>query len=59
MINDTLNTIPKLQRALKVAETYVSAHPKDTPYQNFENRSPSKTLLLLWLNCDNKESKYI
>ncbi|RHN52495.1 putative sucrose synthase [Medicago truncatula] len=38
MIKDTLNTIPKLQKALKIAEAYVSAHHKDTPYQNFENR---------------------
>lgn len=41
MINDTLNTIPKLQNALKVAEVYLSALPKDTPYQNFEARSIS------------------
>ncbi|KAI5445197.1 Sucrose synthase 6 [Lathyrus oleraceus] len=38
MIKDSLNTIPKLQKALKIAEAYVSAHHKDTPYQNFENR---------------------
>ncbi|XP_061347986.1 sucrose synthase 7-like [Gastrolobium bilobum] len=38
MINDTLNTLPKLQQALKIAETYVSALHKDTPYQNFEAR---------------------
>ncbi|CAL0322302.1 unnamed protein product [Lupinus luteus] len=38
MIKDTLNTIPKLQKALQVAETYVSAFHKDTPYQNFEDR---------------------
>ncbi|KAK2421618.1 sucrose synthase [Trifolium repens] len=38
MIKDTLNTIPKLQKALKIAEAYVSAHHKDTPYQKFENR---------------------
>lgn len=38
MISDTLNTAPKLQMALIVAEVYVSALPKDTPYQNFELR---------------------
>jgi len=41
MINDTLNTMPKLQQALKVAEAYVSALHKDTPYQKFEDRSTS------------------
>ncbi|CAJ1952257.1 unnamed protein product [Sphenostylis stenocarpa] len=38
MIKDTLNTMPKLQQALKVAEAFVSALPKDTPYQKFEDR---------------------
>ncbi|KAE8021898.1 hypothetical protein FH972_007748 [Carpinus fangiana] len=38
MINDNLNTAPKLQMALIVAEVYLSALPKDTPYQNFELR---------------------
>ncbi|WVZ14687.1 hypothetical protein V8G54_012253 [Vigna mungo] len=38
MINDTLNTMPKLQQALKVAEAYVSALHKDTPYHKFEDR---------------------
>ncbi|XP_027357337.1 sucrose synthase 7-like [Abrus precatorius] len=38
MINDTLNTMPKLQQALKIAEAYVSALHKDTPYQKFEDR---------------------
>ncbi|KAJ1390075.1 Sucrose synthase [Sesbania bispinosa] len=38
IIKDTLNTIPKLQQALKIAEAYVSALHKDTPYQNFEDR---------------------
>ncbi|KAL2334329.1 hypothetical protein Fmac_015542 [Flemingia macrophylla] len=38
MIKDTLNTMPKLQQALKVAEAYVSALHKDTPYQKFEDR---------------------
>jgi sucrose synthase len=50
MINDTLNTIPKLQKALKIAEAYVSAHHKDTPYQKFENRSISNSffMALFW-----------
>ncbi|KAL4316564.1 hypothetical protein AHAS_Ahas15G0297700 [Arachis hypogaea] len=38
MINDKLNNLTKLQTALKVAETYVSALRKDTPYQRFEER---------------------
>ncbi|KAI4347346.1 hypothetical protein L6164_008162 [Bauhinia variegata] len=38
MINDTLNTLTKLRNALNAAEKYVSALPKDTPYQNFEER---------------------
>ncbi|KAH1207189.1 Sucrose synthase 7 [Glycine max] len=39
MIKDTLNTMPKLQQALKVAEAYVSALNKDTAYQKFEDRN--------------------
>ncbi|KAK7314735.1 hypothetical protein VNO77_33263 [Canavalia gladiata] len=38
MINETLSTMPKLQQALKIAEAYVSALHKDTPYQKFEDR---------------------
>lgn len=38
MINETLNTVMKLQEALVIAEVYVSAIPKETPYQNFEQR---------------------
>lgn len=38
MINETLNTITKLKEALIIAEIYVSAQPKDTPYQNFESK---------------------
>lgn len=38
MINDTLNTVMKLQEALVIAEVYISAIPKDTPYQNFEQK---------------------
>ncbi|TKY44902.1 Sucrose synthase 6 [Spatholobus suberectus] len=38
MIKDTLNTMPKLQQALKVAEAYVSALHRDAPYQKFEDR---------------------
>nr|XP_004289566.2 PREDICTED: sucrose synthase 7 [Fragaria vesca subsp. vesca] len=38
MINDTLNTAAKLQMALIVSEVYLSALPKDTPFQNFEIR---------------------
>lgn len=38
MINETLNTVAKLQVALIVAEVYVSSLSKDTPYQKFEQR---------------------
>ncbi|XP_062006166.1 sucrose synthase 7-like isoform X1 [Rosa rugosa] len=38
MINDTLNTAAKLQMAMIVTEVYLSALPKDTPFQNFEIR---------------------
>ncbi|XP_057483499.1 sucrose synthase 7-like [Actinidia eriantha] len=38
MINETLNTFPKLQEALIVADVYLSALPKDTPFQNFEKK---------------------
>ncbi|KAL3512447.1 hypothetical protein ACH5RR_025164 [Cinchona calisaya] len=38
MINETLNTVTKLQTALIVAEVFVSAMLKDTPYQIFENK---------------------
>ncbi|XP_047946933.1 sucrose synthase 7-like [Salvia hispanica] len=38
MINDTIDTVMKLQEALVIAEVFVSAMPKDTPYQNFEQK---------------------
>ncbi|KAG8378645.1 hypothetical protein BUALT_Bualt07G0006900 [Buddleja alternifolia] len=38
MINEILNTVEKLQAALVMAEVYVSALPKDTPYQDFEQK---------------------
>jgi sucrose synthase len=38
MINSTLDTALKLQTALVVAEVFLSALPKDTPYQEFELR---------------------
>ncbi|KAJ6888139.1 hypothetical protein NC652_029234 [Populus alba x Populus x berolinensis] len=38
MINQTLDTVAKLQEALIVAEVVVSAFPKDTPYQDFQQR---------------------
>ncbi|CAA0836163.1 Sucrose synthase 6 [Striga hermonthica] len=38
MINETLNTTAKLQAALVITDVFVSALPKDTPYQNFEQR---------------------
>ncbi|CAI9113306.1 OLC1v1013880C1 [Oldenlandia corymbosa var. corymbosa] len=38
MINENLNTVAKLQTALILAEIYVSAMPKDTPYQNFDQK---------------------
>lgn len=38
MINETLDTVAKLQEALVIAEVFVSAMPKDTPYQNLEQK---------------------
>ncbi|KAJ0106180.1 hypothetical protein Patl1_19509 [Pistacia atlantica] len=38
MIDETINTVDKLQAALIVAEVLVSSFPKDTPYQNFQLR---------------------
>ncbi|XP_024973254.1 sucrose synthase 6-like [Cynara cardunculus var. scolymus] len=38
MINDTLNTISKLQGALTVALAALSSLPNDTPYESFELR---------------------
>ncbi|CAA3011572.1 sucrose synthase 7-like [Olea europaea var. sylvestris] len=38
MINETLNTVPKLQGALIVADAALSSLPKDTPYKGFEMR---------------------
>ncbi|XP_042500308.1 sucrose synthase 7-like isoform X1 [Macadamia integrifolia] len=38
MINETLNTVAKLEAALIVADVYLSALPKDTPYDKFEQR---------------------
>ncbi|XP_019177380.1 PREDICTED: sucrose synthase 7-like [Ipomoea nil] len=38
MINETINTVQKLQTALVVADAALSLLPKDTPYQSFELR---------------------
>ncbi|XP_072995765.1 sucrose synthase 7-like [Typha latifolia] len=38
MINDTLNTVDKLQTALLLAEVFVSGLPKATPFQKFALR---------------------
>ncbi|KAL1563093.1 Sucrose synthase 7 [Salvia divinorum] len=38
MINESIDTVMKLQEALVIAEVFVSAMPKDTPYQNFEQK---------------------
>ncbi|KAK3013080.1 hypothetical protein RJ639_008677, partial [Escallonia herrerae] len=38
MINETLHTVSKLQETLIVAEVFISGLPKDTPYQNFEQK---------------------
>lgn len=40
MINESLDTVEKLQSALITAEEFASSLPKDTPYQKFEQRSP-------------------
>ena len=39
MINSSLDTVDKLQNALIAAEVNIAVLPKDTPYQNFEQRS--------------------
>nr|APT67192.1 Susy7 [Bambusa emeiensis] len=38
MINDTIDTVNKLQAALLLAEVFVSSLPKYTPYLKFEQR---------------------
>ncbi|XP_057812386.1 sucrose synthase 7-like isoform X2 [Salvia miltiorrhiza] len=38
MINENIDTVMKLQEALVIAEVFVSAMPKETPYQNFEQK---------------------
>ncbi|RWR78550.1 Sucrose synthase [Cinnamomum micranthum f. kanehirae] len=38
MVNESLDSVPKLQIALILAEVFVSALPKDTPYHHFEPR---------------------
>jgi len=38
MINETLDTAPKLQMALIVAEASLASVQKDTPFQDFEIR---------------------
>uniref|UniRef100_A0A2N9GHN0 Sucrose synthase n=1 Tax=Fagus sylvatica TaxID=28930 RepID=A0A2N9GHN0_FAGSY len=38
MINSSLDTVDKLQNALIAAEVYIAVLPKDTLYQNFEQR---------------------
>nr|GEU88194.1 sucrose synthase 7-like [Tanacetum cinerariifolium] len=38
MINETLDTVSSLQKALIVADVYLSAHPKDEPFRTFEHK---------------------
>ncbi|XP_051136647.1 sucrose synthase 7-like [Andrographis paniculata] len=38
MINEMLNTVEKLESALIIAQVFVSALPKNTPYINFEQK---------------------
>ncbi|PIN24830.1 Glycosyltransferase [Handroanthus impetiginosus] len=38
MINETLNSVAKLQEVLVMAQIFLSSLPKDSPYQNFEQR---------------------
>ncbi|XXG39245.1 hypothetical protein AAC387_Pa01g0255 [Persea americana] len=38
MVNESLDSVAKLQTALILAEVFVSALPKDTPYHHFEPR---------------------
>lgn len=53
MINETLDTVDKLQAALIVAEVSISDLPKDTPYQEFQQRSFLSFNVMLWQvgNC--------
>lgn len=44
MVGETLDTVAKLQTTLILAEVFVSALPKDTPYQQFEARWLEVTL---------------
>jgi hypothetical protein len=47
MINGTLDSVSKLQDALVAAEVHLSGLPKDSPFQNFEQRSPLFPCLLI------------
>lgn len=38
MINETVDTVNKLQTALLLAEVFVSGLPRNTPFQKFEQR---------------------
>lgn len=48
MINESLNTVEKLQAALIVAEAFISGKPNDTPYQDFEQRSVIYSSLIMF-----------
>jgi len=50
IINQNLNSVPKLQAALIAAEAFVSAFPKDEPVQKFEQR------LLIYSRLRKKEN---
>ncbi|KVH89888.1 Glycosyl transferase, family 1 [Cynara cardunculus var. scolymus] len=38
MINETLDTVSKLQKALIVADVYLSAHPRNEQFRSFEQK---------------------
>lgn len=60
MINGTLDTVAKLQKVLVAAEVFVSAHPKETPFENFEQRLlffPGLFLLLVQIYYILQENK--
>ncbi|CAA6655810.1 unnamed protein product [Spirodela intermedia] len=48
LINESVNTVVKLQTALLLAEVFVSGLPQDTPFQKFEHRFEEWGLLKGW-----------
>ncbi|KAL8159626.1 hypothetical protein V2J09_001163 [Rumex salicifolius] len=51
MINESLNTVSKLQASLVVADVFLSSLPRDTPYPNFELRFKEWGFEKGWGDC--------